>query len=56
MLMHYINFILGINPAGDLPYFEHDQYEDSRITYDEDRCQDIHALLLCSMICCTSCM
>ena len=44
--MHCINFVLG-NPVGDLPYFEHDQYEDSRIAYDEDRCVELSTLGPC---------
>ena len=49
------NFV-SENPTSDLLCFKHNQLEDPRIAYDEDRCHDIHALLLCSMICFTSCI
>ena len=46
---HYVNFVLG-NPIDDFLHFAHGQHGDSRITYDEDSCQVIHALLLYSMM------
>ena len=48
-IISYVNFVLG-NSIGDFLHFAHGQHGDSRITYDVDSCQVIHALLLSSLM------